>query len=328
MRLTWAGYSGKGVGLIEVDANNLSSILYLNKVSDGVYKISTQGLNAQIQSGNNTPVQATAETGADHTFSVLTAQVVSIRAKLDDSNGYWFRSSWGNAPESIITWAVTSDVAKWSVEPATSVDITLTAANDNTSAAHTYATLCVPFNITGLTGVESKEVNAYAPTKSGSYIVPGDGATTVTAGTPVLLIGEEGATSVTATIGSSYATSPATTNVLTGTFTGTSINCASGSTNYVLGFDSDNDNRIGFYHVSGGSSFALKANRAYLNTGGVVEVKGFAINWNDIVDGIETIDNGQLTIDNDKAIFNLAGQRINKLQRGVNIVNGKKVLVK
>jgi hypothetical protein len=45
--------------------------------------------------------------------------------------------------------------------------------------------------------------------------------------------------------------------------------------------------------------------------------------------GIEAIDNGQLTIDNDKTeIFNLAGQKMSKLQRGVNIVNGKKVLVK
>lgn len=27
-------------------------------------------------------------------------------------------------------------------------------------------------------------------------------------------------------------------------------------------------------------------------------------------------------------IFNVAGQRMNKLQRGINIVNGKKVLIK
>ena len=42
--------------------------------------------------------------------------------------------------------------------------------------------------------------------------------------------------------------------------------------------------------------------------------------------GIEAIDNGQLTMDN--AIYNLAGQRLNKKQKGINIVGGKKVSVK
>ena len=324
-----AGYAGKGVGLIEVEANNLSSVLYLNKVSDGVYKISTQGLNVQKQSDNNIPVRASSEAGANHTFSVLTAQVVSIRADVEDSYGYWFRSSWGSAPESIITWAVSGDVAKWSVEAASTVDISLTAANDNTSAAHTYATLCVPFEITGLTGANSKEVKAYSPTKSGDYIVPGDGATTVTEGTPVLLIGEEGATSVTAAIGSSYATTPATSNVLTGTFTGTTIDCtAATGTNYVLGFDSTNGNRIGFYHVSGGSAFALGANRAYLKldgSGDPTHVKGFAINFgNDIADGVNAVKTAE---DNGK-IFDLSGREVSKPVRGIYIKDGRKVVVK
>ena len=42
--------------------------------------------------------------------------------------------------------------------------------------------------------------------------------------------------------------------------------------------------------------------------------------------GIKTIDNGQLVIDNEGAIYNLAGQRLNKMQKGINIVNGKKIL--
>ena len=43
-------------------------------------------------------------------------------------------------------------------------------------------------------------------------------------------------------------------------------------------------------------------------------------------DGISTIEHSILNIEN--SIFNLAGQRISKLQKGINIVNGKKVLVK
>ena len=44
--------------------------------------------------------------------------------------------------------------------------------------------------------------------------------------------------------------------------------------------------------------------------------------------GIETIDNGQLKLDNEKVIYNLAGQKMSKAQKGVNIINGKKVFIK
>ena len=71
----------------------------------------------------------------------------------------------------------------------------------------------------------------------------------------------------------------------------------------------------------------LKGMRAYFNLPSAVASVKLMIDG--IETGIEAIDNGQLTIDNDKTeIFNLAGQKMNKLQRGVNIVNGKKVLVK
>ena len=221
------------------------------------------------------------------------------------------------------TWSASADPSKWIVEAAEDVTISLTAANDNTSAAHTYATLCVPFEITGLTGADAKEVKAYAPTKEDNAIVPGMGASTVAAGTPVILIGEEGATSVTATIGSGYAATPATTNILTGTFTATTIDCT--AANYVLGFDINNDNRIGFYHVDN-ASFNLKTNRAYLHSEGS-GVKGFVIDFDDDATGIETMVNGQSSMVNE--IYNLAGQRLQKAQKaqkGINIINGKKIL--
>jgi hypothetical protein len=42
--------------------------------------------------------------------------------------------------------------------------------------------------------------------------------------------------------------------------------------------------------------------------------------------GIETIHNSQFTVS--KSIYNLQGIRMNSLQKGLNIVNGKKVMVK
>jgi hypothetical protein len=81
---------------------------------------------------------------------------------------------------------------------------------------------------------------------------------------------------------------------------------------------------VGFYWMAeGGAAFTNGAHKAYLalpSSG----VKGFAFGLEDDATAIETIVNGQQTTEG--AIYNLAGQRINKMQKGINIVNGKKIL--
>ncbi len=47
-----------------------------------------------------------------------------------------------------------------------------------------------------------------------------------------------------------------------------------------------------------------------------------------IATGIESIHNSQFTVHNEEAIYNLAGQRLSKTQRGINIVGGKKIIRK
>ena len=47
------------------------------------------------------------------------------------------------------------------------------------------------------------------------------------------------------------------------------------------------------------------------------------------IDGVATAIEGiNADVNNDAEIFNLAGQRMSKVQRGIYIINGKKVLVK
>ena len=42
---------------------------------------------------------------------------------------------------------------------------------------------------------------------------------------------------------------------------------------------------------------------------------------------VKAMDNGQWTMDNEgAAIYNLAGQRLNKMQKGINIVGGRKII--
>lgn len=87
-------------------------------------------------------------------------------------------------------------------------------------------------------------------------------------------------------------------------------------------------NRIwasGSPHV-GGQPPPGRCTRAAAQQGG--QVKGFVINLNgDLPTGVAQMDGEKLNAD-DAAIFNLSGQRMSKPQKGVNIVNGKKVLVK
>ena len=89
-----------------------------------------------------------------------------------------------------------------------------------------------------------------------------------------------------------------------------------------------NGNRIGFYHVSGGSAFALGANRAYLKldgSGDPTHVKGFAINFgNDIADGVNAVK----TAESNGKIFDLSGREVSKPVRGIYIKDGRKVVIK
>jgi hypothetical protein len=80
------------------------------------------------------------------------------------------------------------------------------------------------------------------------------------------------------------------------------------------------DDVVGFNMTTPGTTIA--AGKGYLVI--TSAVKSFYPIGDDDATGISTIANEQLTIDS--AIYNIAGQRLNKMQNGINIVNGKKVL--
>ena len=88
-------------------------------------------------------------------------------------------------------------------------------------------------------------------------------------------------------------------------------------TQYVL---ANGASGIGFYQATSGST--IPAGKAYLvvTAAGVKPFYGFE----DDATGIEMV-NGQSSMVNDP-IFNLAGQRLQKMQRGINIIGGKKIL--
>ena len=79
---------------------------------------------------------------------------------------------------------------------------------------------------------------------------------------------------------------------------------------------------VGFYKAEENSTIA--AGKGYLEISGEAGVKGFyGFEFNDATGIEETLSNSPLKGEN---IFNLAGQRMSKMQKGINIVAGKKVL--
>jgi len=65
--------------------------------------------------------------------------------------------------------------------------------------------------------------------------------------------------------------------------------------------------------------------RSHIETPVSAGVKAFDIIFGDDETGISDI-NSQWSMVNGQSIYNLAGQRLNKVQKGVNIINGKKTL--
>ena len=118
-------------------------------------------------------------------------------------------------------------------------------------------------------------------------------------------------------------------NALKGT--DTSATTTDGTYYYALSLNSSNElSSVGFYWmVAGGGAFTCGAHKAYLALNKTFAelagggVKGFiSLFEEDDATGIEN-----LNVDlNEGAIYNLAGQRMNKMQKGINIVNGKKIL--
>lgn len=174
-----------------------------------------------------------------------------------------------------------------------------------------YATFVAPMEAAVPDGVTAytAEVNANGKTLDLTSVNP------IPANTPVLL--EAAAGSYTFT-GDEV---PAVVNPTFGALVGTYSRIPAPHGSYVL---QKHGEKAGFYYVDSSDAVPyVNANRAYL-TAPSSGVKAFF--FGDEATGIQSIDNGQETTEG--AIYNLAGQRLSKIQKGINIVGEKKVMVK
>ncbi len=153
--------------------------------------------------------------------------------------------------------------------------------------------------------------------------------------TAVVLVNEEASTQTTLKVTSEL--SPIVSeedNLLKGTLVPMSLDLSNETTNYSLGVVNGN---VGFYKYknNGTSTITLGANKAYLQipVPSSNSVRGFKFAFagdesfvsedGGFVDGINEV---QAIEDN--VIYDLNGLRVNKLRKGIYVVNGKKVVVK
>ena len=197
-------------------------------------------------------------------------------------------------------------------------DFTLAVASkasvDVNIAADKYATRIFPF-----TPSLPSAIKAYSCAEvSGSELTLVEEPSPV-ANTPYILYSESGYTGDALTGWGTATANSYGKGLLTGVYTTTEVPADS----YVL---QTLNEKQAFYQVYSSDPVSAPAYRAYLTVDGGGDVKAFFFN-NDDTDDINSIENAALTIEN-ATIYNLAGQRINKVQKGVNIINGKKYMVK
>lgn len=179
-------------------------------------------------------------------------------------------------------------------------------------------------DFTNVEGVKAYIASGFNPT-TGKVLLTR--AMEIPAGTGFIVKGDEGTYEVPCS-----ATEYMYANLLVGVQTETTLlETGGGYTNYVLGKNSTDD--LGFYLPSEG--FVLPANKAYLrlSTGTFsTTMSTLGISFGD-EDGITTgfvsvkdLYNG--SADKADVIYNVNGQRLSGLTKGLNIVNGKKILVK
>ena len=283
-----------------------TTIFYLNRQSNGKYAMAIQGLNVQAAS-KSTIVSATTAAAQEYTF-IPSSPGYAVMTVNGGQYEFLHESGWteqGYDFNAVLGWEASAGASQWTIEPTTSVTVSLNS--DGAAPATYYATFCAPFSYT-VSGA-----TAYTMEKIGNSLVPTAIEGEVTAGTPVLLKGAS--ETATLTIETSYAATPLDETALTGTYLAKTI---AGGTDFVLGISEGGV--VGFYHWSSNN---LGANRAYL-AGESSGVKGYAIEWDDAT-GLNDLSD---LMDSNDLIYNLAGQRVNKAQKGIYIVNGKKIAIK
>ena len=181
-----------------------------------------------------------------------------------------------------------------------------------------YGTICLPFYSAIPEGITLYTNNAVGENNVLTLVPAG---TLLKANTPYIVEGTTPGTYTFTNTSTSTVTENVTTGCLTGVMTAEQTTIPEGS--YVLALNKTTGKQA--FYITDGTVVCPQYKCYFTAPASASPAQAFYLDNNGETTGIEGIfgDN-----DGEVVIYNIAGQRINKLQKGINIVNGRKVLVK
>lgn len=277
----------------------VSSVVYLEELeSEGYhfYAIKVQG--KYVGAATNSTIVVPSKNPTYFYVDIKKPGVIALSANPDDAFSYLHVAN--TRGYAVVGWEAPAPASQWTVEDATHFEVSLNAVNGKS-----YATFCAPFGVT----VADTKANTLVMDASKKFVTLNEIAE-VPANTGVLLVNETGATTATVTI-KDDATATVSDNALVGTL----APHAKEAGDLFLG---NNEGVVGFYDWAGTS---LVANRAYIPATTAAGVR--ALLFDNTTTGVNaaTLNNAS------QKVFDLQGRRVEKAQKGLYIVNGKKVVL-
>ena len=301
-----SAYKDNRVGFVEGTANDNTTVFYY----DGSYLTGFANGLQPVNNNNQLKIGTAGASATKITFeSIESTEAKAFRIEFNDggrslytqrySGAYFTDAAGGNATDAHY---------RYFLEKVTTLPVTISSVK--------YATLFAPVALSIPEGVKAYVISSLTSTEATLSEIVG----TIPANTPVILYAEEQNEATTYNFEITTVSEFDITNKLAGQVTAQNVEANSA---YTLQRNKADANIVGLYPKAAGTIAGFKA---YLPASAFnSEAKGVTFRFAD-ADGIDSIENGQSTIDN--AIYNIAGQRMSKMQRGVNIIGGKKIIVK
>lgn len=268
------------------------------------------GLANGLQPTNNSNQMKIGGVGA-------TATIVTFES-IEDTENKAFRVEFNNGQRSLYTQRYSgvyfTDAAgadatdahyRYFLEKVTVLPITMNAVDNKY-----YGTINLPVAVTIPEGVYAYKAAVAGDVMTLTKVVENG---VLAANTPVVLYS---ASEVTSLAISAEAGTGADDDAFSGT---TAAITAPAGTNYVLSYSSTEG--VGFYKYTGS---VIPGFKAYFNDPSGISVKGFSFSMEDVETAIRAIESEN----NDLEIYDIAGRRVPQAQKGLYIVNGKKVMFK
>lgn len=294
--------------------NGRNSIFYLDENNNLVAYV--EGQYVQIPSGAPTALTAVGGTGTtvsfmpgkDHaSYRICNSAGRSVYCKkvTKDAKDYYFWDFGG------VSYGHTDNGYDWTIE-----EVTWLPVGVNTAAG--YGTLKSPVALEQ----SSARITAYTGTVDGSTLRLSPINGNIPAGTPVVFkynTGEEDG-NVFLQVMTDATAAPSQNNLAGSYVTLPKSTAEAGKVVYTLQQIGGN---TGFYQYSGAN---IQGFRAYLSLNNAVAAGAIGLEFDNAVTGIDAIE-----FDDDvkqSNIYDLSGRRVNRMTKGMYIVNGQKVLIK